>query len=613
MPRCVSATRAALVGAVLASPAGGQTATPSTPARVPPRPAATSVAPTAAPDTADAYAGRYADSPTADMVLSIYREGGRYFLQPTENPRFELAPAGADTFDVPAIRHRIVFVRGAGAQVTALRMRTGDGRELPPTPRLDRRPDVVRFAELTRTDTVIPMRDGTRLHTVIFTPAGAHGPLPILLERTPYGVAHWDPTRVNVVHRALVADRGGYVFVFQDVRGRFGSGGAFAMFRPPARPGGGVDESTDAYDTVDWLVRHVPGNNGRVGIRGISYGGWLATMALRGPHPALAAASPQAPVGDLWRGDDFFHNGAFRLSYGYEFAAFLETARDSLTGTTYDAPPGGPPNAALNGPPDGPPNGARVDAYDWYLRHGPLSALTARAAGRLPTWTDFTRHPDYDAFWRARAVDRQVNRPGDRRVPTLVVGGRWDQEDPFGPLVTYATLERGDTAGTAGRGVNNLVLGPWHHGQWSQGPGRRLGALEWGSATGTYFRDSLEAPWFAHHLKARPRLRCPRRSSSARAPTGGSVTPSGRPARGRRARCTSARAGASRSSRPAPARVRTRTSPTRPTRCRTAPARSAPPSPATRQAGGRGSPRTSASRRRAPTCAPGARRRSPRT
>jgi putative CocE/NonD family hydrolase len=431
----------------------------------------------------DDYVGQYAATDNGDMVLSIYADSGRQWMQPTDNPRFELVAAGIDTFDVPAIRHRLAFQRDASGRVTGVRVRGGDF-DHPIAPRISDRPIIVRFVAMTRTDTMIPMRDGTRLHTVIITPSVHRAPLPIMLERTPYGVERWDATRVNVALRSLVADgRDGYVFVFQDIRGRFGSEGKFEMMRPPretpptavGKPP--VDESTDAFDTIDWLVHHVPGNNGRVGIRGVSYDGWLATMALRGPHAALRAASPQAPVGDLWQGDDFFHNGAFRLSYGYEFATMLESSREMTE----------------------PKLGGEGDAYDWYLRLGSLAALDSLVKGRLPTWTAFVAHPSYDAYWRARDVRPQIARPGDRRVPTLVVGGRWDQEDPLGPLITYAALERGDSLN-----VNRLVLGPWHHGQWSMGSGRRLGALDWGTETGRYFRDSVEAPWFAHWLKDAP-------------------------------------------------------------------------------------------------------------
>jgi putative CocE/NonD family hydrolase len=452
-------------------------------------------APAPAPDTASAaplpatahpfseYVGQYAASDDGEMVLSIYADSGRKWMQPTDNPRFELVAAGADTFDVPAIQHRLAFQRDAAGRVTGVRVRGGGGSDHPVAPRISDSPIIVRFTAMTRIDTMIPMRDGTRLHTVVIAPVAPSAPLPILLQRTPYGAGHWDPTRVNVALRSLVADgAGGYIFAFQDIRGRFGSEGSFVMMRPPreTQTAAGAtprtDESTDAWDTIDWLVHHVPHNNGRVGIRGISYDGWLSTMALREPHPALRAASPQAPVGDLWQGDDFFHNGAFRLSYGYEFATMLESSREMTE----------------------PKLGGEGDAYDWYLRLGSLAALDTMK-GRLPTWAAFVAHPSYDAYWRARDVRPQINRPRDRRVPTLVVGGRWDQEDPLGPLVTYAALERGDSLGE-----NMLVLGPWHHGQWSMGSGRRLGALDWGTQTGRFFRDSVEAPWFAHWLKDAP-------------------------------------------------------------------------------------------------------------
>jgi putative CocE/NonD family hydrolase len=453
-------------------------------------------APVVAPDTTpavprtasarpfDDYVGQYAATDAAELVLSVYADSGRKWFQPTDNPAFELVAAGVDTFDVPTIKHRLAFERDASGRVTGVRVRGGGGFDHPVAPRISDRPNIVRFVAMTRTDTMIAMRDGTRLHTVIVAPSAAGGPLPIVLERTPYGVAHWDPIGVNVALRSLVADgSGGYIFVFQDIRGRFSSEGHFEMIRPPreAQAAGdaepAVDESTDAWDTIDWLVRHVPGNNGRVGIRGISYNGWLATMALRNPHPALRAASPQAPVGDLWRGDDFFHNGAFRLSYGYEFATLLESSRGMTE----------------------PKLGGEGDAYDWYLRLRSLAALDSTIKGKLPTWTAFVAHPSYDGYWHARDVRGQINRSGDRRVPTLIVGGRWDQEDPLGPLVTYATLERGDSLN-----MNTLVLGPWHHGQWSMGSGQRLGALDWGTQTGRFFRDSVEAPWFAHWLKDAP-------------------------------------------------------------------------------------------------------------
>jgi uncharacterized protein len=320
-----------------------------------------------------------------------------------------------------------------------------------------------------RAEAMIPMRDGVRLHTVILTPKTQTEPLPIILNRTPYGVKAWDSETLNGAYEELVAD--GYVFVFQDIRGKFDSDGQFVMVRPPRdkRDARSADESTDTYDTIDWLVKNVPRNNGRVGIFGGSYDGWLATMALIGPHPALKAVSPQAPVGDFWMGDDFFHNGAFRQSYGYEYVKMVESSKN-LEVISF----------------------GQADAYDWYLSLPMLSNLTAQLGGKLPTWNDFVAHPNYDSFWKQRAVKNYLNLA---TVPTLLVGGWWDQEDMYGPQVTYQALEKKDK-----KGLVFLVEGPWNHGGW-RGKGRQLAGVDFGSDTGTYFRKEIEAPWFAHHLK----------------------------------------------------------------------------------------------------------------
>ncbi|HKG94527.1 MAG TPA: CocE/NonD family hydrolase, partial [Gemmatimonadaceae bacterium] len=319
---------------------------------------------------------------------------------------------------------------------------------------------------------MVPMRDGVRLNTSVCEPAAPRGALPFLLTRTPYGIA--GDTTVRNDYRFLAAD--GYIFVSQDIRGRYGSEGEFRMTRPlhdPASEPRGVDESTDAYDTVEWLLRNVPNNSGRVGVLGVSYPGFLATMAGLNPHPAVRAVSPQAPMTDVWMGDDFFHQGAFRLSYGFEYAGDMELSRDG--------------SAPL-------PIGA-WDTYDWYLRLGALGGVdSAYFRGRVPTWRAFVEHPAYDAYWRARAVQRRLTAPA---VPTLTVGGWWDQEDRFGPLATYAALERGDSAARR----SALVMGPWNHGGWRR-PDRRMPVVDPGTSE-EYLRD-VEAPWFAHWLKDRP-------------------------------------------------------------------------------------------------------------
>jgi putative CocE/NonD family hydrolase len=316
-----------------------------------------------------------------------------------------------------------------------------------------------------RRDTMIEMRDGIRLFTAIVLPRTCSEPLPVLLTRTPYGAFPY-------ASRELITD--GYIIVSQDVRGRGRSEGTFVMNRPMKAPhdSAAVDETTDAYDTVEWLIRNAPCNNGRAGIRGVSYPGWTAEVALLDPHPAVRAVSPQAPMTDTWMGDDFFHQGAFRLMYGFQYSYNME--RESA-GLGPLSEPGG-------------------DPYDWYLSFTSLEALAdSFDLLRIPTWRRFVEHPAYDSEWQGRAFQRLVT---GLSVPTLTVGGWWDSEDLFGPQATYAALERLDTAA-----VNHLVIGPWSHGQWSGRSGTRLGTLRFGSATADSFRTVIEAPWFAYWLK----------------------------------------------------------------------------------------------------------------
>jgi putative CocE/NonD family hydrolase len=320
-------------------------------------------------------------------------------------------------------------------------------------------------------EVMIPARDGIKLHTVIFTPKDAKAPLPILFERTPYGARSTERAFVNA-YSDLVAD--GYIFAFQDIRGRFTSEGQFVMQRPPRDKSDpkAVDESTDAYDSVEWLIHNVDGNNGRVGMLGISYGGWLTTMALLDPHPALKAASEQASPADMFLGDDFHHNGAFRLSYGFEYAALLETAKETNTNFEFD----------------------RADTYQWYLDLGALPNANEKFFhGKLPTWNDFVNHPNYDRFWQKQAFWSYIGAP---KVPNLNVGGWWDQEDFYGPLKIYDLFEKNDRAH-----LNYLVVGPWNHGGWARGTGSKLGAIPFDSDTSKYFRSDIEAPWFAWWLK----------------------------------------------------------------------------------------------------------------
>ena len=325
----------------------------------------------------------------------------------------------------------------------------------------------------------IPMRDGVHLHTIVFSPRARKEALPFLIERSPYG---WDYAANHINQGMTELARDGYFLVFQDIRGRYHSEGVFVLQRPirNSKDARSIDEGTDTYDTIDWLIRNIPGNNGRAGIMGISYGGWLTEMALVEPHPALKAASEQASPADMFLGDDFHHNGAFRLSYGFEYAAMMETGK---TNKTFQF--------------------KQYDTYDWYLKLGPLREANARYFdGQRPTWNNFIAHPNYDGFWKQEAVQRTVRAV---RVPNLNVAGWLDQEDFAGPWRIFAASETPES-----RQYNYLAVGPWNHGGWFSGAGRTLKSLDFGSNTGDYFRKNIQARWFAYWLKDRGPLNLPR-------------------------------------------------------------------------------------------------------
>jgi len=337
--------------------------------------------------------------------------------------------------------------------------------------------------KVTRRDAMIPMRDGVKLHTEIFTPRGHDEAMPLIMTRTPYGLLFGTDEKgfpnSLAAYRELIDD--GFIVVLQDLRGKSRSEGSFVMLRPPRDPKDpkAIDESTDAYDTIDWLLRNVPGNNGNVGMMGVSYMGWTTVMAMLDPHPALKAVSPQASPADMYIGDDFHHNGAFRLSYAMEYAFAME-----------------------RGPEVKPFEFGDPDTYRWYLDLGPLVNVQERyGGGALPTWMDFVTHPNYDAFWKKQAFAPYLTRV---TVPTLNVAGWWDQEDFYGPLEIYQLLERHDT-----RNQNFLVVGPWNHGGWGSGKGDSLGMVSFGSATGQHFRDQIQLPWFRHYLKGQGTLSLP--------------------------------------------------------------------------------------------------------
>jgi len=325
---------------------------------------------------------------------------------------------------------------------------------------------------LDRRELSIPARDGVALFAVAVSPKTSAKPLPIMLVRTPYGVSgHLKAGPIGTEYKELAED--GYIFVFQDCRGRNKSEGKFVMngaLHDPKDPKG-TDEATDTYDTIEWLVKNIPANSGKVGVMGISYPGWLAGMAGVNPHPALKAISPQAPMTDTWLGDDFFHQGAFRQSFGVEYAGGMELQKAGFARVVQD----------------------RYDRYDWYLKFATLKELGEKSGvWNIPSWVGFREHPAWDAYWQAKAMQKVLTDPS---IPVLNVGGFWDQEDILGPEEAYRTLEKKDA-----KNWNSIVLGPWYHGGWAGGQTTSHGPMRFGSDPGLHFRQKIERPWFAHWL-----------------------------------------------------------------------------------------------------------------
>jgi putative CocE/NonD family hydrolase len=336
-----------------------------------------------------------------------------------------------------------------------------------------------------RSEVMVPVRDGVTLHTIILRPVGSDKsgpPLPFLMQRTPYGVDGASPLSVKLGKPELAAS--GYIYVEQDIRGRYKSGGQFVMNRPVVAHASktDVDETTDTRDTIDWLLKNVPNNNGRVGVLGVSYPGFLAMMAGIDAHPAVKAISPQAPMTDIWVGDDFFHNGAFRETYGFDYVKQLEAQKTDVRANS------------------------KEDQYDFFLKYVNFEgAATAEGITELPTAKVFLAQPSYVKFWQDMAVEKHLSKP---EVPTLEVGGYWDQEDMWGTQAEYAALRPHEPANDPQHKVF-LVLGPWNHGGWSRGPGDQLGGKFGtvsfgGQKTGEYYRQKIEAPFFEFYLKDKP-------------------------------------------------------------------------------------------------------------
>lgn len=313
---------------------------------------------------------------------------------------------------------------------------------------------------------MVPMRDGARLETVILTPRDATGPLPILLQRTPYGVADSAPAVIPANWAALARD--GYIFVFQSMRGRFGSDGGQFTLSTELRDGA-TDEASDAYDTIDWLLANVPRNNGRVGMWGVSYPGLAAAIALARPHPALKAVSPQAPWTDYFMHDDLHRYGAMRLTYAYDWLHLLQAKKTNET-PEYDA----------------------YDTYDWFLKAGSADEIERTyLKGRVPLFRAMIENPDYNDFWKRQVWTARL---GKTAVPTLNVAGLWDQEDPWGPWEIHRKQQQADPDN-----LSVIVAGPWNHGGW-RGKGDALGRIPMGSESGTQFQTQIEAPFFRHWL-----------------------------------------------------------------------------------------------------------------
>ena len=338
----------------------------------------------------------------------------------------------------------------------------------------------------------VPMRDGAKLFTGVYVPKDTSRAYPIMLQRTPYSVAPYGvdnyPSAANGrgIRRFAPSPafiREGYIFVHQDVRGRLMSEGTFVDVRPHAAKKGDIDESTDAWDTIDWLVKNVQPNNGRVGTWGISYPGFYAAQSAVDAHPALKAVSPQAPVTDWFMGDDFHHNGVFFLADGFDFYASFGKPRPKPTkksswGFEHDV----------------------ADVYDYFLAMGPLSNAHAKyvesgLTDGIPFWAEMMAHPTRDAFWKARDP-----RPFYKNVKpaVLTVGGWFDSEDCFGALETYRAFERQSPGAE-----NMLVMGPWRHGGWARNDGDRHGDITFGQKTSVHYREEIELPFFRRHLKGK--------------------------------------------------------------------------------------------------------------
>lgn len=363
----------------------------------------------------------------------------------------------------------ILFLLAAAGSVIA---RDGD----------DEREKLARYikAHYTKYEYRIPMRDGKRLFSAVYLPKDDSRTYGIMLQRTPYDVGPYGVDRYpGRLGPSELFARAGFIFVYQDVRGRYMSEGEFDEMRPQRtnkHTASGIDESTDAYDTIEWLVKNVPNNNGKVGTWGISYPGFYAAAGMIDAHPALVAASPQAPVIDLYRGDDCYHNGAFFLAANFGFFTFFEKHEEPT-----------PPTQRLRF------DYKTRDGYEFFLQMGPLSQADEKYFHyENPYWTQLLEHSTYDDFWEARSLDLYIENVAPA---VLTVGGWFDAEDPVGPLKVFRAVAKNDPDVS-----NHIVMGPWSHGAWSRGDGDGLGSVRFNSNTSEHYREKIEFPFFDYHL-----------------------------------------------------------------------------------------------------------------
>ncbi|HUD65651.1 MAG TPA: CocE/NonD family hydrolase [Candidatus Sulfotelmatobacter sp.] len=334
-----------------------------------------------------------------------------------------------------------------------------ENQQAPPKP-------IFKFEEV-----MIPVRDGVHLQSVILSPVDQHGPLPILFRRTPYGVPDKALEQMPASMKELAQD--GYIFVIQNLRGRFKSEGVFSLssWVDPKDPKA-TNDTTDAYDSIDWLVKNVPNNSGKVGMYGVSYDGLTTALTLLHPHPALKAISEQASPVDQWMNDDDHRYGALRESYDFEYAVMEQADKNKNTHFDFET----------------------YDTYQWYLDLGPLSNINTKYLhGSIPYWNSSIDHPDYDEFWKREAWVSQLH---SSTVPNLNVAGFWDQEDPWGPWQIFRHAEQSDPGHT-----NFIVAGPWYHGEWQSAKGEGIGLVPFGGhETAREFRENIEAPFFRFYL-----------------------------------------------------------------------------------------------------------------